>query len=345
MKDQIIFSRTGYEGHEEEVLSLRNRNRPDTQTRAYMDWRYLGQKSSHPPQIFWAMNVNNTLIGMASIIFRPYWVDNSLFEFAVLGDISINEEWRGQGISKHLFRNINFFLVKESIPCAFVIPNPPAAKSLSHAHWKSQDNFAYYVRFMNPEAKLYQLIKSKTMAKVAGRLYRQFVGTQLSAYIYNNAELLTTTSIDDSFNHFWQAFPKKNMIISDRSTESLHWRYEMHPYDKYEIRKLLYNNDFVGYIIYTLKDSEVCYIVDMLAFEPRYIKLMLRLFLKEILAYKKTHIIRIKFNSNNLYDASLRQSGFVKRYDEDVFQIFTIPSGSFLASPYKWFISIGDKDT
>src|SRR5438445_1861291 len=81
---------TGYAGFEGEIQRLRNANRPLARTATYLNWRYAGSAGAPDPKIFWISDGTERFLGMAALIFRPFWVNGELQHVAVLGDISLD---------------------------------------------------------------------------------------------------------------------------------------------------------------------------------------------------------------------------------------------------------------
>src|SRR4051794_28822660 len=85
---------TSYDGEEDHVLRLRNLTRETIQDRSYLDWRYRSPPGQPKPIIAWVLDARGGRVGMAGLIFRPYWIDGALAAVAVLGDIALNEDLR-----------------------------------------------------------------------------------------------------------------------------------------------------------------------------------------------------------------------------------------------------------
>src|SRR5438874_1914163 len=127
---------TGFHGYEQEILSLRNANRDEPETLAYLDWRYRRSADSPEPQVFWLLTPERQRIGMASVVFRPYWSNNTRVQTAVVGDISLDTRWRGRGLGQALLRFMTEYLdVHFPQQPAFVIPTEAARRALSKVGW------------------------------------------------------------------------------------------------------------------------------------------------------------------------------------------------------------------
>jgi hypothetical protein len=133
--------------------------------------------------------------------------------------------------------------------------------------------------------------------------------------------------------------------LRDRTKTSLCWRYEDHPVKNYSIIKFLKHNLFIGYIIYIIENENTCIVCDIITRNEDDICPILSLFLKYLLENKMITIVRIPMNDNNYYADSLRMSGFMRRKDKNIIQVFTTPSYLRKLNVYRWFNTAGDKDT
>jgi len=340
--EKITFAATSYRGYASEILRLRNNNRVNHQKLDYIEWRYMGEECPYPPGIFWVY-LSDMHVGMAAIVFRPYWVDGKLHYFAVLGDISLNEEMRGKGIGKKFLHFVSLQIETQSYYCSFVIPNAAVKKSLDSCGWAVPESFAWYILFVDPVSKIYDLFKTRVIADLLSKIYRFIIKMRLSLISIEQYRIEKVKTFDESFDFLWQAYPKTGIIIRDRSTASLRWRYEKHPNVKYDAIKFIREDKFIGYIVYSLQ-KDGCFIEDILILETKFIKPIIKLFINEIRKNKNVAIIRAKLNINHPYAAKLDEIGFIKRIEKDVFQTFT-PDKKAFAPDCKWFVTRADKDT
>jgi hypothetical protein len=118
----LQFNVTGYSGHEDEILQVLNANRPVAMTRRWLDWRYSHQPDVPAPRVFWIRYGDQPAAGMASVIFRRYWVNGHPRDLAVLGDISLSKKLRGRGLGRELMEFIGRHLIDGPQHAAFVIP-------------------------------------------------------------------------------------------------------------------------------------------------------------------------------------------------------------------------------
>lgn len=348
MEESVSFSTSDYEGFEDEVIRLRNCNRPDPKTRADMDWRYKGEKSPFSPAIFWVHAADGTRVGMAGLIFRSYWVNNYQYYFAVIGDISLDKEFRGKGISSRLFQFMNLYIESRDIYCSIVIPNYAVQKSLSSVGWKVQGAFVAQVYLIDPTERIYGFLNNRLFANLLGYLFQFFSGLMLWFISSRKLKICLTDRVGESFDSFWQSISKESFIMRDRSAASLRWRYQNHPEKKFSVATFLEGDCFVGYVIYTIsEESKICSIYDFVVQREEIIRPVIALFIREIGTKNRVNTVRITLNQDHPYFKALRRMGFFCRRDEVVkeivYQIYT-PLWSSFPSAYTWVLTIGDKD-
>lgn len=341
-EEAVTFSMTSYSGYENDVLRLRNSNRANSQTLDYLNWRYLHEPCPYPPIIFW-VNFNGEHVGMASIIFRPYWINSKLSYAAVLGDISVDSHMRGQGVGRKLLQHVTAYLKEKASYFSFVIPNEPVRKSLLAEGWTIPESFAWYVWTVDLKPKIKDYLNVGLVLAILDKLYRVFNWIRLKRIDTSHFHGLHADFFDDSFEFFWQQFPKTGLIIRDRGLKSLQWRYQRHPNIKYKIMKFAYEEKFIGYVVYE-DASNTCFVTDMLALDTKFIKKITKLFINEICHSEHIQSIRYKLNEGHPYGVVLEGMGFRKRKESDVFQTL-VSQQSLLPDPHTWYVSRGDKDT
>src|SRR4029077_21233487 len=95
---------TAFGGFEAQILQLRNSNREHGETLDYLKWRYRSTAAAPDPRVYWLLDPAESPIGMASAIFRPYSINAATGYVAVIGDISLDVQWRGRGLGRTLLQ-------------------------------------------------------------------------------------------------------------------------------------------------------------------------------------------------------------------------------------------------
>ncbi len=344
MAAPFSFSATGYRGHEGEILVMRNRNRTTPQTRAHLDWRYIGEPAPQPPQVFWLRDQTDEPAAMATLIFRSYFVDGRETFLPVLGDISVEQKYRGQGLAKDLFQKISGYVAQQKFPAAFVMPNAAAEKGLTAAGWTTVDQLTPLVCVTNPTAKFHRRLKLKPLAIAAAMVAKKFTQRLVAARIRQDVLLRESPDFDQEFDALWQTFPKTGIVLRSRQPQVLRWRYQQHPAAKFTIHKFHARGQFVGCVVSQFSASDgICLVEDFLVVTPDLVVPCLARFVEHALDNDAIQSVRLIPNRQNHYLPLLQGLGFVKRAPVTTFKILQ-PRLPLLADPAAWFVMAGDKD-
>lgn len=343
--DQYVFSISGFSGFEAEVLRLRNANRPVAQSPEYLDWRYSGAKRTREPKVFWIRDRNGRAVGMASLIFRHFWMGDALREIAVLGDISLDADLRGGGLGRSLLKFMSDELQRNDPDClAFVMPNRAAQKVLASIGWSTVEKLIPYVFVLNPELKLRRLLRSpwlaKTIARPMGRLMTGAAGLRRK----RGYSLDVNGELDGSFETLWRKLDKADIVLSDRGVGALTWRYARHPHCAFRFGKLDRHGNLAGYLVYELaQTTRECTIYDLILLERKDLGCMLALLAEHMAGQGDIDSIRLLFNERHPYRTELWKLGYLAREEAGVFQLLK-PETQAVSGASTWFLTYGDKD-
>lgn len=343
MIDQFSFSVTGYTGYEEEIIAIRNRNRDFRQTREYLDWRYLGETTDRPPIVFWIRDSDGKPLAMASLIFRLHIVNARKLYFGVLGDVSVNEEHRRQGLFTRLLNRINEYIIENKLPTAFVITTRQVREILTRAGWTTVGKVAPFICLSQPAAKLPRLFKVPVLGTLASTTLRAIMRLSATWQTKPEISLRNASDFDAEFQKFWDELPKENRILHDRSISALTWRYRNQPGGNYSIGKFYKGESFVGYVVTEMMEGNVCLLTDFLVASSSLVKPCLAAFLLEKLSDKSISTIRIALVDGSEFARGLWQLGFFPRSEIFFFQVYH-PEDECIRDSSKWFVTAGDKD-
>ena len=339
---EYSFTMTSFVGNEDEILNLRNKNRTIKKDRSYLQWRYLGLKTKKAPEIFWIKNKNGTEIGMASIIYRPYWINNKLLDLMVLGDISLNKQYRGTGLAKIFFNYLSKQLLERKNCFALVLPNIVAKKVLKGANWQEREELNNYVLLLNPYNKIKEKIKYNIISFMLAKIWKGYVN--LLFWIINDQDytIAIKSEFDNKFDVLWEKFNKKGLCIGDKGLTYLQWRYKN---KNILIAQCFLKNEMVAYLIYKIIDiSKDCIIYDLISYKKSKVLPFLKLFIQYVNYNEEIESIRMKMNSSHMYAKELKKIGFFSRKEGDVFQLLMSKNIKNEEKKISWMITEADKD-
>jgi len=343
---EFSFLVTPYLGFEEEVLCVRNRNRSIQQDRVYLDWRYIGQETQTPPEILWVKTSSGDFVGMAALIYRPYWIDNKQYEFMILGDISLDKECRGTGLADEFFLYIKRHIESKTKPCALVIPNIPARKVLNRCGWYEREPLVHHVLLLNPEKKIRSIPKLKIFSNILAKGYLFLLAARLKTIQTKGVLFNIVTEFGEEFDLFWNAFDKKNICLRDRSRKSLQWRYGDRPGEEsFFIVTAHLAGDLIAYIVYSINNElGSSNVYELMAIDKKYLNALVKWFINYLQTDFHLDSIRIALNREHPYSTHLRKIGFSPRKGGQAIQVLVPENPQASLGAHRCLLTAGDKD-
>lgn len=335
----------GYCGHEDEILRLRNANRSVVQTRDFLDWRYRTLPELPPPRIAWLRDPSGRAVGMAAAIYRRFWIDGVACPVGVLGDISLDERLRGQGLGQQLLAGLSRELQHaEGGGRGFVIPTEAARRSLAALGWRDAGQLIPYVCLVDPAAHLARRVGSAGLADLLALPFRGVLSLAARLQRRRDWSIELADDFDERFDALWSSFPKTGLILGDRSRAALRWRYHDHPNRRFRVARFLHAGEMRGYVVFeTTQDGSDLSVQDMLVVGQRDLPCVLAVFLSWCLAQHWLGTVRVALSQGHPYAAGLWRLGFVAREPQARFQVL---EAAVQAAPPAgaWSLTAGDKD-
>lgn len=342
--EEVSCTVTTFGESEPQILQLRNANRERPETLDYLRWRYERARGCPDPCIYWLLSSAGEHIGMASAIFRPYYVDGRREPLAVIGDISLDARWRGRGLGRTLLRFMTSHL-KQHYPrqAAFVIPTESARRALAACGWHTAGTLSPLVYVLEPASYLKSLVRYTPLARALAVPIRSCSHLWVSRYVPRHASLHLSDSLADLPGPLPRQTALHGIAVRDLSAEMLSWRYERHPHTRFIFASLQDGGLVKALLVFddcTLDGS--CTIYDLLAQTVEDLRGLVALFILYTLSLRRFTTLRGALDARHPARSCLRRLGFVARPDDAVFQVY---SASGVAEGLQWWISQGDKDT
>jgi GNAT superfamily N-acetyltransferase len=334
---------SGFHGFEDEMQRLRNTNRDNPETLAYLNWRYERAPQAPEPVLFWLLSPARERIGMAAAIFHPYWLDGQRIHVAVIGDISLDSAWRGRGLGQQLLRFMTAHL-DEHFPRhpALVIPTESARRAFARIGWTTAGALAPLVYLLDPAHYLQPLLRSARLAGALGGGLRACARLLVRRHVRAGDELSLSATPEASFADL----ARQDLLhvgIRDGAREGLDWRYVRNPRTRFTFATLRRAGKPRAALVY--EDSilpGICSVYDLAAVSAADLRALFALFIERGLATPGLASLRVQLDQRHPARAHLRRLGFIARAAETVVQIHS-RDGS--AERLEWRVSQGDKDT
>jgi GNAT superfamily N-acetyltransferase len=331
---------TAFQGFEAEILRLRNSNREHGETLDYLKWRYQSTAGAPDPRVYWLLDAAERPIGMASAIFRPYSINATAGYVAVIGDISIDQEWRGRGLGRTLLQFMTAELDREHTGYpGLVIPTETARRTLARVGWATAGSLAPLIYVVEPSIYLRPLVRSELVARAVQS------GTRLLARAFASREgsLAIADSPRAAREFLLGQQTPRGVVQRILSPETLEWRYAQHPHAKFQFATYVRSGSTNGLLVFEERALErYCTIYDLVACSKRDLRDMLAHFILDVLSRSSVISVRLLLDDRHPARDCLRVLGFVPRPAEAAFQVRWLAGD---AQSLQWRISQGDKDT
>jgi len=333
---------TPFDGCAGEILRLRNANRENPETLAYLSWRYALAPGCPAPCVYWLRGASGERIGMASVIFRPYLLDGKRVPVGVIGDISLEARWRGRGLGHSLLKFMTSDLERRFPDrAALVIPTEAARGVLAGCGWLAAGRLVPLVCALDPAnflaARLGNIVLARALAAPIRAAGRRWVARAVPA----PATLHLNATLAELPGTIPAQTPEDGIATRELSAATLEWRYTYHPHSRFSFATLQQCGEVQALLVYEEVDR-TCIIYDLLAAELRQLQGLLAAFVMHILDRNELLTLRIVLDQDHPARGCLRRLGFLARPDEAAFQVH---SASGLAERLRWRLSQGDKDT
>ncbi len=341
---QVACEVTGFLGHEEQILALRNSNRENPETLAYLRWRYECPPGTPEPCVFWLRSGTGEVLGMAAAVFRPYLIDGRSAHVAVIGDISVDADHRGRGLGQLLLRAMTEHLDRIA-PGGYglVIPTDSARRALEKVGWRTAGGLGSLVYVLDAEPHVRRLLRVPALARIVARVLRRFTDFLARRHVLPGGSLRLNPAPDAHTYAFLERLPAGEGVRRNLAPGSLEWRYVRHPHSRFTFATYWREGAVRGLLVF--EDTTLggtCSIYELFALTEEDLRGMLALFILRSSAAPGIATLRVALDAAHPARSALRRVGFISRPVEAVFQAH---STSGQAERARWRITQGDKDT
>jgi hypothetical protein len=281
---------------------------------------------------------------MASAIFRPYSINATTGYVAVIGDISLDVQWRGRGLGRTLLQFMTTELDREhSAHPGLVIPTESARRTLAGVGWTTAGSLAPLIYVLEPSRYLQRLVRNERLARGLARAVRS--GARLLARAFASRQgSLSVTDGPGAAREFLLRQPALPGVVQRMlAPEILEWRYVQHPRTKFQFATYRRSGRTNGLLVFEERAKDpTCTIHDLVAGSAKDMREMLAHFVLDVLSPSKVTSVRLLLDDQHPARDCLPVLGFVPRPAEAVFQVHWAPGSH---QGLQWRITQGDKDT
>ncbi|MBS0377857.1 MAG: hypothetical protein JSS29_05165 [Proteobacteria bacterium] len=339
----ISYAVTGLQGWERQVLGLRNSNRETDESMEYLNWRYATPEGAPAARIYWARVGAEAPIGVAAAIFRWYWIKGSRRPVAVIGDISVEANWRSKGVGEGLLRFMSDDIGSIAPPIlGFVIPTEPARRLLERVGWASRGELVPWVYVLDLKRWASRVPMGRVAFRPLGRIFRSLNRAWLRLHCSADARLTVTNRLDSELLSLIERCPPAGEVTRDLRDSAV-WRYERHPHGRFRFAVLKRGSEAKALVIFEEEaDKATCTVYDIVSESEAYCRHAFARFVLRCMDAPELDSVRVPLDSGHPARLVLRRLGFLARPADAHFAIYNSAPEEMHAD---WRVTLGDKDT
>jgi hypothetical protein len=334
--------------NKDDILSILTRNL-DGQSPGRYEWNY--NQCPYGDAHCWLAKdeQSNTFIGTSALFPRVILVKGDPVYAAIAGDFAVDIQHRNLITALSLQKEIRSKIHDTKFKFIYLLPNKQAKGIFLRLGYKKIGRFTYFIKPLKSEYQNNKFIHSFLQFKLFAIAVDIFIKSFAKEKRYKTQlkySITTPEYFDDRFDVFWKNVSKHFIIVGERTSFFLNWRYIQSPVKKYKIFCLSNeHNDIIGYIVYFLEINK-CHIMDIL-FEPstEVISLLLAEF-SRFIRMKGVGSIHVDYLGSSLLEKKLREFNFlpIKNEVDLLFYSPDITDNPDLLKKENWHFFAGDND-
>lgn len=178
---------------------------------------------------------SKTFIGTAALFPRVITVKGKPVYAAIAGDFAVDKNHRNLRPALALQNEIKSKIRSTGFKFIYSLPNEQSKGIFIRMGYKKMGEFTRFVKPLKSEYKSHQYLQSFLEIKMLAGIADIFI-KWLSKEKYYKTTLKYSIEIpdtfDDRFDEFWNNLPKHSVVIGERTSAFLNWRYMQSPEKK-----------------------------------------------------------------------------------------------------------------
>lgn len=320
----------------------------------YYNWKYFDSPTKGEHQYARIAEDKGKIVGLLAATCKKMKVGERVIKCAEIGDIFTHPEYRRQGIFTTLGKELCAELEDAGISLIYVRPNENSYPGLVSKLYFEK---AFYLKSMVLPLHVGKLLGHKMhlpswFEKLIDRITVKVIYKAKEPLLSSEITISRVTHFDKDVSTVWESVSHDHDVMIVKDAAYLNWRYIRNPTD-YVVLVAKDIGKTVGFIVFTTRVRSG-YIVDILFPEERrdiaqsLLVRAINLLLQEGVNLVFAWVIKNFMQKPDTYYHVLRKFGFfpMGEYLNFVVRIISpeIEKISFLKTPTKWFLTMGDMD-
>ncbi len=292
---------------------------------------------------------SNTFIGTAALFPRVILVKGRPVCAAIAGDFAVDVNHRNLIPALALQREIQSKIPDTGFRFIYGLPNKQSKGILLRIGYRKVGRFTHFIKPLKSEYQDNKYLHSFLQLKIFAGAVDIFIKSFSKENRYTtslNYSIITPEYFDDRFDVFWKNVSRHFIIIGERTSSFLNWRYIQAPAKKYKIFCLLdEHKKIIGYTVYFIENN-MCHIMDMLYEPSKEVICSLLAEFSRFIQKKGVGSISVDYLGGCLLEKKLREFNFLPINNETDLVIYSpdIAEDIDLLNKENWHFFAGDND-
>lgn len=269
------ISRTDPVQFKAQILDFWDKYLPGTPP-ARFEW--LGSGNPAGPAVwFFALDNNNEVAGMISIMPKDVIVSGKTLRAGIIGDYVIHEKYRVFGPNLLLLKSALAGMGGMGFNFLYTVPNAQSELIIKRAGAQKVGSFKNFVKPLNAKHYL-----SKYVGPASQRLIAPFINAGLKmlsreTYTLSSGFLAEDPRLDESLDELWDGVRNRFNMAGDRGSAFLKWKYLKNPLHLFRVLTLKERRggSLKGFIIFNMEQGRLN-IHDILAIDKASVNELLK---------------------------------------------------------------------
>ncbi|PKM87472.1 MAG: hypothetical protein CVU87_09530 [Firmicutes bacterium HGW-Firmicutes-12] len=234
----------------------------------YLQWEY--SKNPHGNVIGnVARNSAGELVAQYLIMPKDVWYNGRVYKGSHSLNTLTHPDYNGQGIFTSLARKTYQDGIKQGVIFTYATPNPNSYYGFSKKlEFVSLGNLDFFIKPVKLFSFFHSKFRSRTLAETLATLCSpvKFLFRQ-RIRVNNTIEVREISSFDFDYETFWNRYKNNHVIIGDRSSKLMNWRYFQSKQREYRVFMAYQDKLVVGCVVIritTIKGLRVGLVIDLM---------------------------------------------------------------------------------
>ena len=329
------------------IIGLWDENFPGLPKKRY-EWIYENNPAGIPS--CWLARKNESVIGSATVFPRRLFINGQSVAGGITGDFSVVKKFRLLGPAVALQKEIISNYIKEGFDLIYTLPNEKSVTVATRSGYSVIGDVVSLTRPLRSQSYLKERIHFPIIPELLQKPIDLAITTFTKENFFKEHKECTfevLSQFDSRFDTLWKKILHNFIIIGERTSSYLNWRFVKSPHESYSIFiiKQVSNQEILGYIVFNTVNNRVK-IADILSIDDKTLDILLSEF---ILFSRREDIDSISIRIAGGIDMTRKLHGYgfsVRDTEGKLLGLF--PQDSLFSREVRdinnWYIMAGDND-